>query len=148
MGHATERVTKPSDVDPLVFPFKGELMRDHDRDREFGRELEGEAKGIGNQVKGKVKEEFGDLTGDRSTELEGKIEKNVGKVQRGLNNPSDTMSRDWDEDETSESGRSGSIDSGDRSRGSSGMDRSSGSEVDRSRESDRGRSGSKDRSGY
>jgi hypothetical protein len=65
------------------------------------------------------------------------------------------MSRDWDEDVTSESDRGGNVGSGDRSRGSSGMDRSSGSDLGRSdQDRDRGsssgnsRSGGKDRGGY
>ncbi len=40
--------------------------------------IEGTAK----QVKGSVKEAIGRVTGDKSTELEGAAEKNVGKVQR------------------------------------------------------------------
>ncbi|MCS3748310.1 uncharacterized protein YjbJ (UPF0337 family) [Xanthomonas arboricola] len=40
--------------------------------------IEGTAK----QVKGSVKEAIGRVTGDKSTELEGTAEKNVGKVQR------------------------------------------------------------------
>ncbi|PPU35765.1 CsbD family protein [Xanthomonas sp. CFBP 7912] len=39
--------------------------------------IEGTAK----QVKGSVKEAIGRVTGDKSTELEGAAEKNVGKVQ-------------------------------------------------------------------
>jgi uncharacterized protein YjbJ (UPF0337 family) len=74
-------------------------MRDHDRDRDFSREFAEEAKGLGQQVKGKVKEETGDLLDDRSMEYEGKIEKNVGKARREINNPSDVMNRerDWSE---------------------------------------------------
>ena len=40
--------------------------------------IEGAAK----QVKGSVKEALGRVTGDKSTELEGAAEKNIGKVQR------------------------------------------------------------------
>ncbi|MCE4340654.1 CsbD family protein [Xanthomonas hortorum] len=39
--------------------------------------IEGTAK----QVKGSVKEAIGRVTGDKSTELEGAAEKNIGKVQ-------------------------------------------------------------------
>ncbi|AEL05009.1 CsbD family protein [Xanthomonas campestris] len=39
--------------------------------------IEGAAK----QVKGSVKEAIGRVTGDKSTELEGAAEKNIGKVQ-------------------------------------------------------------------
>ncbi|MCL1500812.1 CsbD family protein [Xanthomonas nasturtii] len=37
--------------------------------------------GTTKQVKGSVKEAIGRVTGDKSTELEGAAEKNVGKVQ-------------------------------------------------------------------
>jgi uncharacterized protein YjbJ (UPF0337 family) len=47
-------------------------------------EYSNEMKGTGRQIKGKVKEETGDLLGDRSMEIEGKVEKNVGKIQRGM----------------------------------------------------------------
>ena len=77
-------------------------MRDHDRDRDFGRELGEEAKGLGQQVKGKIKEETGDLLDDRSMEIEGKVEKNVGKIRRELNNPTDAMNRDRDWSEGSD----------------------------------------------
>ncbi len=39
--------------------------------------IEGTAK----QIKGSVKEAIGRVTGDKSTELEGAAEKNIGKVQ-------------------------------------------------------------------
>ncbi|WOB26540.1 MULTISPECIES: CsbD family protein [Xanthomonas] len=39
--------------------------------------IEGTAK----QIKGSVKEAVGRVTGDKSTELEGAAEKNIGKVQ-------------------------------------------------------------------
>jgi uncharacterized protein YjbJ (UPF0337 family) len=77
-------------------------MRDHDRDRDFSREFAEEAKGLGQQVKGKVKEETGDLLDDRSMEYEGKIEKNIGKARREINNPSDVMNRDRDWSEGSD----------------------------------------------
>ncbi|MCE4364800.1 CsbD family protein [Xanthomonas hortorum] len=41
------------------------------------KRIEGTAK----QVKGSVKEAIGRVTGDKSTELEGAAEKNIGKVQ-------------------------------------------------------------------
>ncbi|WP_133478496.1 CsbD family protein [Cognatilysobacter segetis] len=40
--------------------------------------------GIGHQVKGSVKEATGKLTGDRSQQLEGNLEKNAGKVERSV----------------------------------------------------------------
>ena len=100
-------------------------MRDHDRDRDFGRELGEESKGLGEQVKGKVKEETGDLIGDRSMEIEGKVEKNIGKARRGMANPTDSLSQDWDEDVSGQSDR-----------------------EDRDRSTGGDRSGGKDRSGY
>ena len=36
-----------------------------------------QVKGVGQQIKGKVKEEVGDLTDNKSLEIEGKIEKNI-----------------------------------------------------------------------
>jgi uncharacterized protein YjbJ (UPF0337 family) len=113
-------------------------MRDHDRDRDFGRELGGEMKGLGQQVKGKVKEETGDLLDDHSMEIEGKAEKNLGKVRREINQPSDVVSRDRDWSEGSDVSdrdfdRDTGIDDRDRSRGTG---------------SDRDSSGGKGRSGY
>jgi uncharacterized protein YjbJ (UPF0337 family) len=107
-------------------------MRDHDRDRDFGRELEGETKGLGQQVKGKIKEETGDLLDDRSMEIEGKVEKNVGKARRELNNPTDAMSSDRDWSEGSDASDPSGIDD---------RDRTSGGRSDRD-------SSRKDRSGY
>ena len=107
-------------------------MRDHDRDRDFGRELGEEAKGLGQQVKGKIKEETGDLINDRSMEIEGKVEKNVGKVRRELNNPTDAMNRDRDWSEGSDVTDTSGVDD---------RDRAIGNRSDR--DTDR-----KDRSGY
>ena len=42
------------------------------------RRIEGTVK----QAKGSIKEAIGKVTGDKSTELEGATEKNVGKLQR------------------------------------------------------------------
>ena len=42
------------------------------------RRIEGTVK----QAKGSIKEAIGKITGDKSTELEGATEKNVGKLQR------------------------------------------------------------------
>lgn len=92
-------------------------MRDHDRDRDFGRELGEEAKGLGQQVKGKVKEETGDLLDDRSMEIEGKLEKNIGKVRREVNHPTDAMNRDRDWSEGSDVTDSSGIDDRDRTSG-------------------------------
>lgn len=38
--------------------------------------------GAGHEIKGAVKEAAGKITGDKSTEVKGKIEKNVGSAQR------------------------------------------------------------------
>ena len=43
-----------------------------------------QVKGVGQQIKGKVKEEVGDLTDNRSLEIEGKIEKGVGRVREDV----------------------------------------------------------------
>ena len=43
---------------------------------------EDKLEGAGHEVKGAVKEAAGKITGDKSTELKGKIEKNVGTAQR------------------------------------------------------------------
>jgi uncharacterized protein YjbJ (UPF0337 family) len=42
-------------------------------------------RGVGQQIKGKVKEEVGDLTDNKSLEIEGKMEKNVGKIRQDVN---------------------------------------------------------------
>jgi uncharacterized protein YjbJ (UPF0337 family) len=130
-------------------------MKNHDRDRDVGRELGNELEGGARQVKGKIKEETGDLLNDRSTEFEGKVEKNLGKAQRGLSNPTDSMSRDWDEDISGEGSADRGSDIGNRDRsGSMGRDHTTGSGSDRSSGSGRGsdsgsdRSGDKGRSGY
>jgi uncharacterized protein YjbJ (UPF0337 family) len=120
-----------------------------DRDRDFSRELEGETKGFGQQVKGKVKEETGDVLDDRSMEIEGKAEKNLGKAKRDVNNPMGSVGtdRDWSEgsDVSGEDfNKSGSISDRDRSSGTT-----SGSDRDRtSGTGSSDRSGNKDRSGY
>lgn len=38
--------------------------------------------GAGHEVKGAVKEAAGKITGDKSTEVKGKVEKNIGTTQR------------------------------------------------------------------
>jgi len=48
-------------------------------------------KGTGHQVKGAVKEAAGKITGDASTELEGKVEKNVGKAQKAVGQVKDAV---------------------------------------------------------
>ncbi|MCD0256935.1 CsbD family protein [Xanthomonas melonis] len=53
--------------------------------------IEGAAK----QVKGSVKEAVGRVTGNRSTELEGAAEKNIGKVQRKAGEVADKVRDAW-----------------------------------------------------
>jgi uncharacterized protein YjbJ (UPF0337 family) len=43
-----------------------------------------QVKGVGQQIKGKVKEEAGDLTDNRSLEIEGKLEKGIGRVREDV----------------------------------------------------------------
>lgn len=47
--------------------------------------------GIGHEVKGSVKEATGKLTGDRSQQLEGNLEKNAGKVERSVGRAQDDV---------------------------------------------------------
>ena len=51
--------------------------------------------GTEKQVKGAIKEGVSKVTGNKSGELEGKVEKNVGKVQRDVGN-AEERSRDRD----------------------------------------------------
>lgn len=48
-------------------------------------------KGAGKELKGNVKEAFGEVTGDRSTELEGKGDQVAGKVQRKYGEAKDNV---------------------------------------------------------
>ena len=41
-------------------------------------------KGVGQQIKGKVKEEVGDLTDNKSLEIEGKMDKGIGRVREDV----------------------------------------------------------------
>jgi uncharacterized protein YjbJ (UPF0337 family) len=43
-----------------------------------------QVKGVGQQIKGKVKEEVGDLTDNRSLEIEGKLDKGLGRVREDV----------------------------------------------------------------
>jgi uncharacterized protein YjbJ (UPF0337 family) len=54
-------------------------------------------KGIVEQVKGAVKEGFGALTGDRSTEIEGKAERAKGAVREAYGNLKDDLARNDDD---------------------------------------------------
>ncbi len=57
---------------------------------------EHQAKGILEQTKGAVKEGFGALTGDRSTELEGKAERAKGEIREGYGKLKDKLTKDDD----------------------------------------------------
>lgn len=48
-------------------------------------------KGTGKEIKGNVKEAFGELTGDRSTEIEGKADQAAGKIQRKYGETKDNV---------------------------------------------------------
>ncbi|OVZ55088.1 CsbD family protein [Pigmentiphaga sp. NML080357] len=48
-------------------------------------------KGAAKEVKGTVKETAGKLTGNRSGEMEGKIEKSTGTVQRNFGQAKDRL---------------------------------------------------------
>lgn len=52
---------------------------------------ENRIEGAGREVKGAVKEGVGKLTGDRSQQIEGNLEKNTGKVQRGFGKAADNV---------------------------------------------------------
>ena len=43
-----------------------------------------QVKGVGQQIKGKVKEEVGDLTDNKSLEIEGKMDKGIGRVREDV----------------------------------------------------------------
>lgn len=51
-------------------------------------------KGILEQAKGAVKEGYGSVTGDRSTELEGKAERAKGEVREGYGKLKDKLTND------------------------------------------------------
>lgn len=50
--------------------------------------------GMGHQAKGTVKEAAGKLTGDRSQELEGNLQKNAGKLERKAGELQDDLRRE------------------------------------------------------
>jgi uncharacterized protein YjbJ (UPF0337 family) len=54
-------------------------------------------KGMVEQVKGAVKEGFGALTGDRSTEVEGKAERAKGAVREAYGNLKDDLTHNDDD---------------------------------------------------
>ena len=48
-------------------------------------------KGIGHEVKGTIKETIGQVTGNRSQQIEGNVEKHVGKAEQMIEAISDRM---------------------------------------------------------
>ena len=52
--------------------------------------------GAGKQVKGAVKEGVSKVTGNKSGELEGKVEKTAGKVQSNIGNQQEADREDQD----------------------------------------------------
>lgn len=53
-----------------------------------------QTQGRAEQVKGKVKEVAGAVTGDTSTEIKGKIQKNLGKAQAGVGDMAEDLRKD------------------------------------------------------
>jgi uncharacterized protein YjbJ (UPF0337 family) len=49
--------------------------------------------GIGHETKGAIKEQIGQATDDRSQQVEGKVEKNVGKAEQMIGAMADRMRR-------------------------------------------------------
>jgi uncharacterized protein YjbJ (UPF0337 family) len=47
--------------------------------------------GMGHEVKGTIKEQIGQATDDRSQQLEGNVEKNVGKAEQMIGAMADRM---------------------------------------------------------
>ncbi|HMB43356.1 MAG TPA: CsbD family protein [Luteimonas sp.] len=47
--------------------------------------------GVGHEVKGTIKEQVGQVTGNRSQQVEGNVEKNVGKAEQMIDAMTDRM---------------------------------------------------------
>lgn len=47
--------------------------------------------GLKHEVKGSIKEATGKVTGDRSQQLEGNVEKNAGRIERNLGEAKDNL---------------------------------------------------------
>lgn len=47
--------------------------------------------GMGHEVKGSIKEAAGKLTGDRSQQIEGNVEKNAGRIERNVGEAQDDL---------------------------------------------------------
>jgi uncharacterized protein YjbJ (UPF0337 family) len=61
-------------------------LRQRERDMDHKR-----TEGMGHEIKGKVKETTGRVTGNRSQQLEGNLEKNAGKAERHLGEAQDDL---------------------------------------------------------
>jgi uncharacterized protein YjbJ (UPF0337 family) len=71
--------------------MEGEDMADYDRDRDLRAKKDMRERGIENQAEGKMKEVEGKVRGaaadafdDRSEQVKGKAQKNLGKLQEDL----------------------------------------------------------------
>ena len=47
--------------------------------------------GMGHEVKGSIKEVTGKLTGNRSQQIEGNVEKNAGRIERNVGEAQDDL---------------------------------------------------------
>lgn len=47
--------------------------------------------GMGHEIKGSIKEATGKLTGDRSQQIEGNVEKNAGRIERNVGEAKDDL---------------------------------------------------------
>lgn len=56
--------------------------------------MDNREKGAEHEIKGAVKEGVGKVTGDRSAELKGNLEKNAGKVQQDIGKATDDVRGD------------------------------------------------------
>ena len=57
---------------------------------------EDRTQGDGDQAKGVVKEKVGKITGDRSTEVSGKLDQAKGKLERKIGDAKDTLRHEDD----------------------------------------------------
>jgi uncharacterized protein YjbJ (UPF0337 family) len=64
------------------------------KEKNMASGAEHRGKGMVEQVKGAVKEGFGALTGDRSTEIEGKAERAKGNIREAYGNLKDDLAND------------------------------------------------------
>ena len=59
---------------------------------------EDRTQGEWDETKGVIKEKAGKITGDRSTEVSGKLDQNKGKLERKIGEAKDTKRREDDRD--------------------------------------------------